>query len=353
MTLSDLRNSMAPEDVIKILEKYDVKPFYIGVNYIIFPTCCHNLSGGKNKLYYYFDSHLFTCYTECNSSFDIFELIMKMEKLRGNIHITLYDALRISGVNTKEVLTYDTNKSQNTVDYMYDFTRAIYKIHKNEKIDERVLNASIFETNVLSIWEQEGISLSTMRKYKIGYNPVDNCITIPIYDDCGNLISVRGRFLSEDAEAKYKPITFCNKTLAAPSSQLLYGLYQTKDTIKKNKTAIIFESEKSVLMMDTYYGNNNNSVATLGKNISNQHILLLQKYGVDNIILAYDADYRNSKELKLKLKEYTKIAKTLAPFFSVSILIDWDGILPYKASPIDCGPEVFEKLLEKKHYVKF
>lgn len=353
MTLSELRNSMAPEDVIKILEKYNVKPFYIGSNYIIFPTCCHNLTGGKNKLYYYFDSHLFICYTECNSSFDIFELIMKMEKLRGNIQITLYEALKISGINTREVLSTDTTKSQNAIDYMYDFTRAIYKIKQNETVDERVLNASIFETNVLSIWEQEGISLSTMRQYKIGYNPIDNCITIPIYDDCGNLISVRGRFLSDDAEAKYKPVTFCNKTLSAPSSQLLYGLYQTKEAIKESKTAIIFESEKSVLMMDSYYGKQNNSVATLGKNISNQHILLLQKYGADNIILAYDADYRNAKELKIKLKEYTKIAKTLAPFFSVSIIIDWDKQLPYKASPIDCGPKVFEKLLEKKHYVKF
>lgn len=353
MTLSEIRNSLSPEDIVHILDKYNIKPATISSNYMIFPTCCHNLVGGKDRLYYYYDSHLFRCYTECNCSFDIFELLIKMEKLRGN-EINVYRALIIAGLNPRDMIKMDDNSSlQKSIDYMYEFSKAIYKISNIDSIDDSVLNASVFNTDILSLWEQEGISLSTMRKYKIGYNPIDNCITIPIYDQNGHLISVRGRYLAEDAEVKYKPVIFCNKTLSAPSSQILYGLFQTKEAIQRTKTAIIFESEKSVLMMDTYYGNDNNSVATLGKNISNQHILLLKENGAENIILAYDADYKSYAQTKQKLKEYTKIAKTLAPFFSVSIIIDWDQILPYKASPIDCGKEVFEKLLRKKHYVKF
>lgn len=353
MNLTDIRNNLTSEDIIAILSKYNIKPSVINAKYMIFPTCCHNLNGGKDKLYYYYDSHLFRCYTECNCSFDIFELLIKMEKLRGN-DISLYKALILAGINPRDSLNLeDVGNIQNKIDYMYEFSKAIYKVRDIEPIDDNVLNASTFNTDILSLWEQEGISLSTMRKYKIGYDPIDNCITIPIYDHRGQLISVRGRYLAEDSEVKYKPISFCNKTLSAPSSQLLYGLYQTQEAIKRTKTAIIFESEKSVLMMDTYYGTNNNSVATLGKNISLQHILLLQHAGAEDIILAYDADYRNYEERKNKLQEYIKIAKTLTPFFSASIVIDWDKILPYKASPIDCGKEVFEKLLRKRYYVEF
>ena len=354
MTLAECRQSLKPNDIIAILSKYDVHPVRIYDNMIIFPTCCHNISGGSPKLYYYTDSTLFHCYTECNSSFDIFELICKIEKIRNGNEINLYTAVSICGINLYSIQDInDNSKSQQTIDYMYQFAKSVYKITDVPPIDDSVLRASIFNTDILSLWEIEGITLSTMKKYKIGYDPIANCITIPIYNENNKLVSVRGRFLSEEETVKYKPITFNNKILSAPSSQLLYGLNQTKQAIKESKTAIIFESEKSVLMMDSYYGNKNNSVATLGKNISNQHIMLLKKFDVEKIILAYDADYITNTETKNKFKEYKKIAKTLSPFFSTSIIMDWDHILPYKASPIDCGKEKFEKLLEKRYYVKF
>jgi DNA primase len=235
---------------------------------------------------------------------------------------------------------------------MYEFINTIYKLPSLTEIDNSVLNASIFQTDVLSIWEQEGITLPTMKKYKIGYDPINNCITIPIYDHQGQLVSVRGRFLSENETVKYRPIVFCNKILSVPSSQILYGFYQNQDFIKESKKAIIFESEKSVLMMDSYYGNKNNSVATLGKNISNQQIMLLKTLRTEEVILAYDADYATEAEFNKKYKEYVKIAQTLAPFFTVSIIMDWDKLLRFKDSPIDRGRNIFEKLLEKRTYVK-
>lgn len=354
MNLAEVRQNITPDAIVNILAKYDVFPVSQNDKVIIFPTCCHNAIGGSPKLYYYIDSCLFHCFTECNASFDIFELIIKIEKLRTGEEIPLWKALEKAEINPRIVQDVNNDTEyRKAVDYMYQFTKAIYKTADLPPIDEAVLKASIFNTDALSIWELEGITLSTMKKYSIGYDPIANCITIPIFDDKGNLISVRGRYLSENENVKYKPITFGNKILSAPSSQLLFGLNQTKNAIKRTKTAIIFESEKSVLMMDSYYGDANNSVATLGKNISNQHIILLRRFGAEEIILAYDADYRNEQERKEKFKEYKKIAKTLAPFFSTSVIIDWSHILPYKASPIDCGKEIFEKLLENRYYVKF
>ena len=354
MTLTEVRQSLTPEAIINILAHYNVHPVVQNTNAIIFPTCCHNVSGGSAKLYYYIQSNLFHCFTECNASFDIFELITKIEKLRNGLDIPLWQALSIAGINPASIQdAVDNTEYNKTLDYMYQFKNTVYEIQNPPAIDESVLRASLFNTDVLAIWESEGITLSVMQKYRIGYDPINNCITIPIFSDNGDLISVRGRYLAEDANVKYKPISFGNKILSAPSSQILYGLYQTQEAIQKSKTAIIFESEKSVLMMDSYYGNKNNSVATLGKNISNQHIMLLRKLGVEEVILAYDADYSNEQQTQQKFLEYTEIAKTLAPFFSTSIIMDWKHVLPYKASPIDCGKELFEKLLKERYYVKF
>ena len=83
-SFKELRDSLEPDDIIRILGTYDVIPHYIGIKYVIFPTCCHNLTGGSPKLYYYKNTHLFKCFTDCAASFDIFDLIIKMEALRGN-----------------------------------------------------------------------------------------------------------------------------------------------------------------------------------------------------------------------------------------------------------------------------
>ena len=69
---------------------------------IVFPTCCHNLDGGSPKLYYYTNTHLFVCYTHCGSAFDIFDLLIKMEKLRGN-DITLAQAVEKCGYSNVEI----------------------------------------------------------------------------------------------------------------------------------------------------------------------------------------------------------------------------------------------------------
>lgn len=352
MTISELRNELQPQQIIDILHKYDIKPVVDNINTIIFPTCCHNLHGGSPKLYYYKNSHLFKCFTQCEGSFDIFELIIKIEGLRGNT-ITLFGALKIAGVDIKNTDLIASDDHSDVVNYMYEFSNSLFNINNLTPIDDNVLNASVFKKEVLSLWEREGINYTTMQKYNIGYDPLANCITIPIYDHFGQLVSVRGRFLSEGEKVKYKPITFCNKILSAPSSQLLYGLWQNRNSIQQTKTAIVFESEKSVLMMDSYYGDKNNSVATLGKNISNQHILLLLRAGVEKIILAYDADYKTEEEKMKKFQEYKSIGKFLSTFFSTSIIIDWDNKLQYKDSPIDRGKQIFETLLEKRYYVEF
>lgn len=84
MNYKDFKNCLTLDDIYNILEYFNGAPI-IKNNYIISKTICH--SGHSHKLYYYDNSKLFKCYTECSESFDIFTLIDKIYKLKNkNIH---------------------------------------------------------------------------------------------------------------------------------------------------------------------------------------------------------------------------------------------------------------------------
>lgn len=347
--IKELRQKLTDEQIKQILGKYNVYPKHETETAIIYPTVCHNLTGGKPKLYYYKKDKIFKCYTECNDVFDIFTLLIKMHKLRGE-DITISQAIEICGLDSDTGIVGQED-IKNDINYLYNLLHTTVSVVNMPHLNNEILNRFIFDKTALSIWEHEGISYETMHKYDIRYDPVDNCIIIPNHDIDGNLISIRGRYLDEDAVAKYRPIFYNGKVLSHPSAMNLYGLDKNKQAISRNKRAIIFESEKSVLMMDTIYGTESIAVATLGKNISAQQIKLLSSLGINEVYLAYDADYRSREELDKKKKEYIKIGNTLKPYFNVAILFDHFFILEYKDSPIDRGKEKFEKILQDRIYI--
>ena len=51
------------------------------------------IGGHSHKLYYYDNTKLFRCYTECSSTFDIYDLIIKNKKNEG-IEYSLYQAIQ-------------------------------------------------------------------------------------------------------------------------------------------------------------------------------------------------------------------------------------------------------------------
>ena len=47
-------------------------------------------------------------------------------------------------------------------------------------------------------------------------------------------------------------------------------------------------------------------------------------------------------------KKILKIYRMLNNYIDVNVVLDSEGILPMKASPTDCGREVFEKLIREQ-----
>lgn len=356
----DLREQLSDDSIKDILGQFNVEPILEDEEKIIFPTCCHNLEGGSPKLWYYKTSKLFRCFTECQDSFDIFDLLRRMYRLRGK-EISLRQAVSICDLDINLA-----NKPEDD-EYHYSVFEDLKYLHilndtciptiedlKLKTYDANILRRFSFDYAGLMPWIQEGMSIESLQKFNIKYDGYNHAILIPNYDYDGNLIGIRSRFLRpEDVQkGKYRPLYYKGVLYNHPTGNTFYGIYENKTAIERKKMAIIFEGEKSVLHYGSIYGADNNiALATLGQNITKNHIQHLLKMGVRNVILAYDTDYEDYQQLKEVEKKYIDKAKILSPYFNVSILMDYDFLLPYKSSPIDEGKDIFEEILQHRRII--
>jgi hypothetical protein len=351
-SIKEYRDSLTSEDIKNILKKFDVDPVRENEMLLIYPTVCHNIDGGSPKLYYYKKNNMFKCYTGEHDLFDIFQLIIDMHNLRGQ-EISLRQAMAFCGIETNEAIDetkYYGIKKQ--LDYLYKVGDEI----KDEPIElveypMNVLNRYVFDISGIKPWIEEGITQDTLIKYGIKFDPIGNAIVIPYFSADNKLVGLRGRFLSPDAHAKYMPMKYGDKYLAHPTGKVLYGLNVNRDAIKKHKTVVIFEGEKSVMKMDSIFGADNVSVAVSGRALTKEHINMLLDAGASNIILAFDRDYISHNEIEEEIKKLSSLLTYAKNFLNISFIIDYDFVLEHKNSPIDQGVETFNDLMQKRIYI--
>jgi hypothetical protein len=329
-----------------------------GQNNLLFQTVCH--CGEKYKLYYYTDTKIFHCYTDCNESFDIYELVIRAKHQKG-ISFSFYDAVKYVSSITGKLFTSDSLFQRINNDLIDDWDW----IARYKRKDKKQIVLPKFEENVLDVfiplphelWLSEGISYDTIMKFKISYYIREDRIAIPHFDINNNLVGIRGRALrQEDIEAgrKYLPLTIENKLYSHPTMYNLYGLHKTKNAITRIRKAIIFEDEKSVLKCEDYYGEDNFSVATGGSSLSDFQRDLLLSLGIEEVFLARDKEFTdpNSVEAYEYARKLLKQAYKFVPYCRTYILWDDFGLLNYKDSPADQGKQVLELLMKNKYEIK-
>ena len=74
-----VKNDLTIEQVANLVASLGGDPL-VKNDIIIARTICH--AGHSHKLYYYDNTKLFKCYTDCFGSFDIYELIIKINKIK-------------------------------------------------------------------------------------------------------------------------------------------------------------------------------------------------------------------------------------------------------------------------------
>ena len=369
---NDIKMSLTIEQVFEFCEEFGGEPqMSSDGTFFISKTICHNPAGeGSHKLYYYDNTKLFFCYTDCGDSFDIYELLIKIKNINNEYKIAItkegvavqrewilpeaidFIARYFNYIVDEELNSFDSG------DLLPDwkiFERYSEELREKKVVDDKNILSFLPRPRILP-WEKENITMEVMQSYNIAYNPVNHAIVIPHYDINNNLIGIRERTLIRENEknGKYKPAVLNYKMYNHPLRFNLYNLNNSKENIKALKKAIIWEGEKSCLLYASYFGKDNDiTVACCGSSLSDYQIQLLLSLGVEEIIIGFDKQFQEPGD-----KEWIKWTKKLKElhirynkYCQVSFLFDNENLLGYKESPIDKGPEVFMTLYQKRIFL--
>lgn len=340
----DIIEQLDDEKVKKLLDSFEI-PYEDKGNYLLLPTVCHNedVSSASMKLYYYKNTHIFQCYTECGAM-SIFTFLKNYYETRSIEYNWFEDILQVilncSAANTTPKATEG-----------YRSIRDNYTIKK----DRRQLPA--YPKQLLDVfikyypieWLNDGISRAAMDKYNILYSPTQNKIIIPHYDVVGRLVGIRGRALNPweiENIGKYMPVQIENKWYSHPLSLNLYGLNFNKETIKQTGIAYLFEAEKSVLQMESF-AFPNGAAAVCGSNLNKYALdILLRECHPQEVVLCFDQEEEPGQSTYFD-KLYN-ICNKYKQYTNFSFIYDKEKLLHLKDSPSDRGEDIFRRLLETR-----
>ena len=370
----NLKTSLTIEQVFEFCEDFGGEPqMSSDGTFFISKTICHNAAGeGSHKLYYYDNTKLFFCYTDCGDRFDIYELLLKIKHLNGEYKtVTTREGISRRDWILPEAIDFIARYFNYIADEEFNkFSDnelpdwKIFEKYTEEIKEKKVVELAIYDKSILSFlprphilpWIKEGIAEEVMNDYNISYNPVNHAIVIPHYDIDNNLVGVRERTLIRENEknGKYKPAILNYKMYNHPLRFNLYNLNNSKNNIKQIKKAIIWEGEKSCLLYASYFGKENDiTVACCGSSLSDYQVQLLLSLGVEEIIIGFDKQFQEPGD-----KEWIKWTKKLKDLYikynkycQISFLFDNKKLLGYKESPIDEGPEVFMQLFKERIFL--
>ena len=186
------------------------------------------------------------------------------------------------------------------------------------------------------LWLKDGISLSTQRKWGIGFDVTSQRITMPIRTSTGEIMAIKGRLngTPEEFEPKYLYIE------NGPMSQTLFGYSENYGSLYENEILVV-ESEKSVLILDSWGYNN---VVALGSNsLSTTQAKLLMSLNPKRVTFLLD------KSLPLEnTKRNAELLKTFCTMRQLEIRYwNWEDniTLEDKSAPCDDTKTEFEYIL--------
>lgn len=356
-----ITDSLTKEHVIKIVTELGSKNHRDGSKgELIFNSICHG--SDSQKLYYYHegkeDSYgkLFHCYSGCGDSFSIFELVIRVNRLKGKT-ITFYQALAyvagIVGISGSK--TEFHGMEQNVEDWSW-IDKFKKKTRKSSSVQLKEYNEHILEIFFPyphEMFLQDYISRETMSQFEISFFGRDNAIIIPHRDIDGRLVGIRERYVSEEDVkniGKYVPVIIEGQFIKHSLGSNLYGIYQNQDKIRRCKKVLLLESEKGVMQCHSYFGDDDFSLSVCGNNITSTQIRLLEELGVEEIIIGFDKMYKDSESYQANIYR-NKLFKKIAPLllkYKVSLLWDKGDLLEYKQSPTDYGKDVLLEMLQNK-----
>lgn len=124
-------------------------------------------------------------------------------------------------------------------------------------------------------WHQRGFTDETIGKWRLGYDPSENRVVVPVYFN-GELVGWTKRRVNESDSPKWKHSRDFYK------NAVLFGIDNTV-----GDSCILVEAPLSAIMLDQY--GIGNAVASFGCNLSDEQAILLRS-NYNNVCLFYDPD---------------------------------------------------------------
>ena len=189
------------------------------------------------------------------------------------------------------------------------------------------------------LWLKDEISLSTQRKWGVGYDVMSQRITLPIRTATGEIMAIKGRLNGVPGEFEPKYLYIEN----GPMSQTLFGYSENYSSLYENEV-IVVESEKSVLKLDSWGYQN---VVALGSNsLSTTQAKLLMSLNPKKVTFMLD------KSLPLiNTKRNADLLKTFCAMKQLDIQYwHWEDniTLEAKSAPCDDTKAEFQYILKNE-----
>lgn len=253
----------------------------------------------------------------CGIGGDAFKFLMKMENIEFGE--ALRELAQKAGI---KLVDYRSTTGEREKQIIYEINHLAAEFYHYLLIEHPV------GKKALNYILGRGISVDSLKLFRIGYSPPlwEGCqkyltakkgysapdlekaglvirgkgtghydrfrdrLMFPLRDHRGNVCGFAGRVLTPTAsEAKYINTP---ETLVYHKSDLLFGLFEAKDAIKKADEAVLVEGELD--MISSFQAGIKNAVAIKGSALTPSQIKLLSRFTF-NLVLALDQDVAGDK----------------------------------------------------------
>lgn len=274
-------------------------------------------------------------------------LLVKDYELNTVLDLINY-LIKIKNASFKDVM--NAIKQELHLDSIYNYKKKVGLfggIYNNISRSNGEIDVTTYPEEILkeygntpcTLWLEDDISLSTQRKWSIGYDVQSQRITMPIRTSTGEIMAIKGRLNGEPEEFEPKYLYIIN----GPMSQTLFGYSENYSSLYENEILVV-ESEKSVLKLDSWGYNN---VVALGSNsLSTTQAKLLMSLNPKCVTFLLDKNLplENTKRNAELLKSFCTMRQLQIRYWN------WEDniTLDEKAAPCDDTKEEFEYILREE-----
>ncbi|MEG1725570.1 MAG: CHC2 zinc finger domain-containing protein [Anaerovoracaceae bacterium] len=257
----------------------------------------------------------------CNAGGSIFDFIKLYH------HVSFPDSVKIAE-KYLGITESDYSPSLEITKELKRFKRTKKKVKEKPSIILANDYMDRFEKRAIPEWEKEFILPEIIEKHNIRYDVMSDIICIPIYNNGGQMINVKGRRMGNTWKINgmnkymhYFPLPSC--------VDYFYDYSLNEEVIKAMGEVIVVEAEKSCLQLEGYGVYNAIAIGT--SNITEEQLKTLIRLRV-RVVLALD----NDKRVRT-MPDFQKLSR----YCDVVVIEDDIHLLGEKDSPSDLGKDIW------------